>query len=58
MEADMKRFKKVIGELEGKFIVELNAQGPEKLNSVPAGEEASAAKEIEEAKKEVKKAEL
>nr|ABS57437.1 ribosomal protein P2 [Heliconius melpomene]AEL28831.1 ribosomal protein P2 [Heliconius melpomene cythera] len=65
IEADGEKLKKVIGELNGKSVEELIAQGREKLSSMPAGGAAPAAaaaapaaaaaeekKEEKEAKKE------
>ncbi|CAH0714062.1 unnamed protein product, partial [Brenthis ino] len=43
IEADSEKLKKVIGELNGKSVEDLMAQGREKLSSMPAGGAAPAA---------------
>lgn len=42
MEADEERLKTLFGELQGKSVDELIAQGTEKLRSIPAGAEVAA----------------
>ncbi|XP_011176745.1 60S acidic ribosomal protein P2 [Zeugodacus cucurbitae] len=62
IEVDSERLSKVVGELNGKSIEELIAQGREKLSSMPAGGAAAAvaapaAAEASGDKKEAKKEE-